>query len=74
MFMRSFSKIHVNISKKSSEQTDKVITDRQATPASLHQYKEYMSQCMTKGGLWHDSILVRTEWYDVIAVYFSIYT
>ena len=33
-----------------------------------------MSQCMTKGGLWHDVILVRKEYYDVIAVYFSIYT
>ena len=28
---------------------------------------------MTKGGLWHDIILMRKEHYDVIAVYFSIY-
>ena len=33
-----------------------------------------MSQCMTKGGLWHDHILVRKEHYDVTAVYFSIST
>ena len=34
----------------------------------------HMSQCMTKGGLWHDVILMRKEHYDVIAVYFSICT
>ena len=33
-----------------------------------------MSQCMTKGGLCHDTILVRKQHYDVIAVYFSIYS
>ena len=37
-------------------------------------YELYMSQCMTKGGLWHDIILMRKEHYDVIAVYFSICT
>ena len=31
-----------------------------------------LSQCMTKGGLWHDVILMRKEHCDVIAVYFSI--
>ena len=34
----------------------------------------YMSQCMTKGGLWHDVILVRKEHYDVIADYVSFST
>ena len=34
----------------------------------------YLSQCMTKGGLWHDVILMRKEHYDVIVVYFSICT
>ena len=33
-----------------------------------------MSQCMTKGGLWHDTILARKDHYDVTAVYFSICT
>ena len=33
-----------------------------------------MSQCMTKGGLRHDVILVRKEHYDVIDIYFSIST
>ena len=33
-----------------------------------------MSQCMTKGGLWHDVISVRKEHYDVTAVYLSICT
>ena len=27
---------------------------------------------MTKGGLWHDVILVRKEHYDIIAAYLSI--
>ena len=29
---------------------------------------------MTKGGLWHDVILVRKEHNDVIPVYFCIHT
>ena len=33
-----------------------------------------MSQCMTKGDLWHGIILMRKEHYDIIAVYFSICT
>ena len=33
-----------------------------------------MSQCMTKGVLWHDVILVRKEHLYVIGVYFSIST
>ena len=33
-----------------------------------------MIQCMTKGGLWHNVILVRKKYYDVNAVYFSIWT
>ena len=36
--------------------------------------KNNMSQCMAKGGLWHDVILARKEHYDVTAVYFSICT
>ena len=35
--------------------------------------KVYMSHSITKGGLWHDVILIRNEDYDVIAVYFSIF-
>ena len=34
----------------------------------------HMSHCITKGGLWHDIILVRREFYDVHAVYLSFYT
>ena len=33
---------------------------------------ERMSQCMTKGGLWHDIFLIWKVNYDIIAVYFSI--
>ena len=42
----------------------------------MHWYgiKNNMSQCMAKGGLWHDAILARKEHYDVTAIYFSIFT
>ena len=36
--------------------------------------RKHMSQCMSKGGLWPDVILVRKEHCGVTAVYFSICT
>ena len=39
-----------------------------------HKKDMHMSQCMTKGGLWHDVILARKEYYDVIDVCLSIST
>ena len=42
-------------------------------PDPFQQYgNKILSQCMTKGELWHDVILVRKEHYEIIAVYFSI--
>ena len=42
--------------------------------SEIASHDTHLSQCMAKGGLWHDVILVRKEHYGVTAVYFSICT